>query len=111
MQSFADAHAEIVDGMNELRSLFNRSLLPVFFYRSSSGTRHDKEMIKLMMDNGIVAAIEQTLGVCRPGDNMFRLRCLPFSAATKSIEQFEVQGLFDALDEVLMVTMAKEKGL
>lgn len=109
--SLNEAEKEIVEAKQQLLSMFNRAFIPVFFYPLGSDKRRHKEIVKLMMDNGYLAAIGRSFGVCRPGDNMFRLARLPLALGLKSFEQFELQGLSDAIDELLLVTFAKEKEL
>ncbi len=104
-----EAYQEIIGAQNELSSLFGESFCPVFVSQGLP-KRKDKEILRLMMD-GLRAAINKNPGVCRPGDNMFQLRSLPLAMNTKSFEQFELQGLSDAIDEFLLITLAQEKEL
>lgn len=106
-----DAKKEIVVSKQQLSGMFSRAFLPVFFYNSGSDKRHGKEIIKLLIENGYHAAISRNFGVCRPGDNMYRLLRLPLAYGVKSFEQFELQGLSDAIDEFLLVTLGQEREL
>lgn len=105
-----EAFQEIVQSQQDLSSLFSSSLCPVFIYSQGFYKRKDKEIVRLLMQH-YQAAIGKAPGVCRPGDNMFQLKCLPLAIGAKSFEQFELQGLSDAIDEFLLVTLAQEKGL
>lgn len=109
--SLEDAQSEIVDAMMELRAALGRSLAPVFYCSLGIDKRKERDVINLMMSHGLEANIGRTVGVCRPGDNLFRLHRLPFIESSKGFEQYELQGLSDAIDEFLMVTMAKVEGL
>jgi hypothetical protein len=109
--SVEDAKKEIVDAKSELSSLFSHSLISVFSYSFGSDKRRHKDITNMLMDNGFHAAIGRLNGVCRPGDNMFYLMRLPLAQGLKGFEQFELQGLSDAIDEFLLVTLAKERGL
>ena len=109
--SIDDAKDEIIDAKNELNLLFKCSFQPVFYQSSScEKIRHDR-LAAWMMEHGYQASISKQYGVCRPGDNMFRLRRLPLAQGVKSFEQFELQGLSDAIDEFLLVTLAQEREL
>jgi len=104
-----DAKTEIIDAMAEQNALLCRSFFPVFFNSFGIDKRRHHEIIKLMMENGLQAAISKAQGVCRPGDNMFRLTSLPLNS--KSFAQFEMQGIANAVDEFLLVTLAKDEEL
>jgi hypothetical protein len=109
--SIDEAKTEIIDAIFELKTLFNPSLNPVYFYSAPPDKRRQREIISLMIEHDLQAAIGKSFGLCRPGDNMFRLMRLPLAPGSGSFEQFELQGLFDAIDELLMITLAKEEAL
>lgn len=109
--STEEAELEIAHSKHELVGMFSRAFIPVFFYPTGSDKKHGKEMVKLLIANGYQGAISRNFGVCRPGDNMFRLLRLPFAWGVKSFEQYELQGLSDAIDEFLLVTFGKEREL
>jgi len=109
--SLEDAQTEIVGGMTELSGMVHRSLVPVYFYPLGSDKRRKQDIVRLMMDSGLKAAVSRDIGVCRPGDNMFRLHSLPLAQSSDSFTQFEMQGLSDAIDDFLLVTMAKDREL
>ncbi len=104
-----EASKEIVDAKEELSALFDKAFVPVFFYPLGFDKRRNQELLNLMMDCGYEAAISRNTGICHPGDNMFRLMRLPLGQNIKSFEQFELMGLSDAIDEFLLVTLAKDK--
>lgn len=106
-----EAEKEIVYAKQELSQMVGNTLAPVFLYPLGIDKRRKTEFIKLMMDAGYTAAISRAIGICRPGDNMFRLSRLPLGPSAKSFEQFELQGLSDAIDEFLLVTLGQDKGL
>jgi hypothetical protein len=105
------AEREIVTAKLELSALVGEALVPVFLYASGFDKRHQAELFTMMMNAGYTAALSRSIGVCRPGDNMFRLQRLPLGLEAKSFEQFEVQGLVDAIDQFLLVTLAQDEGL
>ncbi len=109
--SYDEAEQEIAQSKQELTTMFSHAFVPVFFYPTGSDKRHSKEIVRLLIANGYQAAISRSFGVCRPGDNMFRLLRLPFAWGAKSFEQFELQGLSDAIDEFLLVTFGQEREL
>lgn len=109
--SHEDAQKEIIDSKYDLHAMFGDAMQPVFYYPLGSDKRRHKELIAMMMESGYEAAIGPLYGVCRPGDNMFRLMRLPLAFGSKSFAQFELQGLSDAIDEFLLVSFAKEKEL
>lgn len=102
------AYEEIILPKQELSALFPSSFCPVFIHPWFSYKRKNKEMTHILMD-GFRAAISRTNGVCRPGDNLFQLKSLSLAMGKKSFEQFELQGLSDAIDEFLLVTLAQEE--
>lgn len=104
-----DAKSEIVRAKEELLQLFDKAFVPVFLYPLSFDKRRSQELINLMIDAGYEAAISRNAGICHPGDNMFRLMRLPLGHQNKTFEQFELMGLSDAIEEFLLVTLAKEK--
>jgi hypothetical protein len=95
----------------ELQAMLGDVLLPVYFYPLGVDKRHQPDITKLLINSSFTAAISRNVGVCRPGDNMFRLVRLPLGLDGKSFEQFELQGLADAIDEFLLVTLAHNEGL
>jgi peptidoglycan/xylan/chitin deacetylase (PgdA/CDA1 family) len=109
--SLKDAKKEIIDAKNELNAMFNKACLPVFFYPLGFSKRRNKDLVRLMMDNGYFSAIGRDFGVCRSGDNMFHLPRLPLAYGVKGFERFELQDFSDAIDEFLLVTFAQEKKL
>lgn len=106
-----DAQKEIVASKQELGGMFNRAFVPVFFYPMGSDKRQTKDIVRMLIDSGYHAGITRNFGVCRPGDNMFRLLRLPLALGVRSFEQFELQGLSDAIDEFLLVTFGQEREL
>lgn len=105
------ARREIITAKLELSAMMGEALAPVYLYPPGFDKRHQGELLKMMMGAGYRAAISRSIGVCRPGDNMFRLQRLPLGLGAKSFEQFEVQGLSDAIDQFLLVTLAQDEGL
>lgn len=102
---------EIITAKLELSAMMGETLAPVYLYPPGFDKRHQGELFKMMMGAGYTAAISRSIGVCRPGDNMFRLQRLPLGLGAKSFEQFEVQGLADAIDQFLLITLAQDEGL
>lgn len=104
-----EAKEEIGKAKEELSMLFDKAFVPVFFYPLAFDKRRSQELINIMIEAGYDAAISRNAGLCHPGDNMFRLMRLPLGHQTKTFEQFELMGLSDAIEEFLLVTLAKEK--
>jgi hypothetical protein len=110
-QNPAEAHLSLMTAKEELLSMVGESLLPVFFYPLSLTKYRRQELSKLMLLGGFEAAISNSTGLARPGDNMFRLPCLPLNCESPGFSQFELQGVADAIDEFLLVTLAKNEEL
>lgn len=104
-----EAKKESLGAKEELAALFGDALLPVFFYPFGLGKIKNLSLTKTMIEGGYEAAITRVIGIARPGDNMFRLPSLPLDLGSNSFAQFELQGLSDAIDEFLLVTLAKDK--
>lgn len=100
---------EIIEGISKLMSTFHRKMVPAFFFPSRYDVSKNIAFSELLMNMNMEAAFITAKGICRPGDNMFELPLLPLAHDTKSFERFELQGLSHAIDEFLLVTMAKEK--
>jgi len=105
------AEREIITAKLELSAMMGQGLAPVYFYPLGFEKRHQAQLLRMMMSAGYTAAISRSVGVCRPGDNMFRLQRLSLSLEAKSFEQFEVQGLAEAIDQFLLVSFAQDEGL
>lgn len=106
----SEAFKEIISAKEELRSLFSEALVPVFIYPNGLVRNKGLELVNTMIEGGYEAALTETLGLARPGDNLFRLPLLPLSLTTKNA-QFELQGISEAIDEFLLITLAKNKEL
>lgn len=104
-----EAAKEITAPKEELSALFDTAFVPVFSCPLGFDKRRNQELVNMMIASGYQAAISRTTGICHPGDNMFRLMRLPLGPNTKSFEQYQLMGLSDAIDEFLLVTLAKDR--
>jgi hypothetical protein len=104
-----EAAHEIVDARTVLTGWLSSKALPIFFHQFAFNKKRYEEVMDLMIEHGFIAAITQQKGLCRPGDNMFRLKKLSLTQSLKNFERFELQGLSDAIEELLLVTLAKNK--
>jgi hypothetical protein len=111
MQDSYETKREIMSAKSELEALLDNILDPVYIYPIGIQKNHEPDLIKILLSSGYKSAISRHIGVCRPGDNMFKLMRLPLALGAKSFEQFEVQGLADAIDEFLLITLAQDEGL
>ncbi len=105
------AKLEIVNAKEQLRAWFGQALVPVFFYPLGFDKRYNKELIAMLLDNGYQAALGRTVGICHPGDNLFRLKRLALSHHARDFSQFEIQAWSEVIDEFLLVSLAKDKKL
>jgi len=106
--SRAEAHKELMTTKSDLNACLSRGVLPIYFSQFAFDKKGHQEFSKFMQDDGYQAAISPKVGLARPGDNMFRLKRLPLAQGLSSFEQFELQGLSDAIDEMLLVTLGRE---
>ncbi|MCA9507589.1 MAG: hypothetical protein KC505_04105 [Myxococcales bacterium] len=102
---------EIITAKEKLSFLFGEAFIPVFYYPLGFEKKHNQDIVDKLIINGYEAAITHSLGICHPGDNMFRLPCLPLDPTTKSFDQYQLMGLSDAIEEFLLVTLAQDKNL
>lgn len=109
--SHQELDREIGSSKKQLNRLFGAAAKPVFFCTTGFDKPYDKEIIQCMMMNGFTATIAGEFGVCRPGDNMFLLKRMPLSNGVKSFDRYELQGLLNAIDEFLLITLAQERKL
>jgi hypothetical protein len=106
-----EAKKEIFSAKEELSSLFQDAFVPVYCYPIGFDKVLKKHFLKMLSEAGFKAAISRLPGINRPGDNLFCLTRLPLVHGAKSLAQFELQGLSEAIEEFLLVTLAKDKEL
>lgn len=104
-----EAHKEIDLSKGELFYLLREAIAPVFIYPFSQANTDHLKLHSLMLKAGFEAMITRSLGIARPGDNMFSLASLPLGLENHEFTQFEMQGLADAIDEFLLITLAKDE--
>ncbi len=63
----------------------------------------DERVVHAARDAGYRAAFTAEPGVARPGDHLFRLPRLPIGRSSSGLAAYELQGTFDALDELVLV--------
>lgn len=63
----------------------------------------DERAVHAARNAGYRAAFTAEPGVARPGDHLFRLPRLPIGRSSSGLAAYELQGTFDALDDLVLV--------
>ncbi len=92
-----------------LRATAGRAFLDVVSYPFGRLNYVGDRAIRRAREVGYRAAFTANAGVARPGDHMFTLPRLAMGGSVSSVDAYELQGLSDAVDELLLV-VAGEKG-
>ncbi len=71
----------------------------------------DDRVVHAARRAGYRAAFTAEPGVARPGDHMFRLPRLPIGPSSSGLAAYELQGTFDALDELVLVAAGERARL
>lgn len=100
---------DIIKTKQIINQTFECSVQPAFLYPNNR-FKLPISLIDSLRDNYKLFLINQK-GICRTGDNMFKLKRLPLAQGIKNFERFELQDLSTAIDEFLLVTLANEKTL
>jgi len=87
----------------ELQSLVGDSFCDVMSYPFGRAPYVDERAVLAARNAGYRAAFTAEPGVCRPGDHLFRLPRLPIGPSSSGTAAYELQGTFDAVDEIVLV--------
>lgn len=71
----------------------------------------DDRVVQAARRAGYRAAFSAEPGVARPGDHLFRLPRLPIGPGSSGVAAYELQGTFDALDELVLVASGERTRL
>lgn len=86
-----------------LRQLCGASFADVVSYPFGRSPYVDDRAVTAARAAGYRAAFGAEPGVARPGDHLFRLPRLPIGPGSSGIAAYELQGTFDAVDEIVLV--------
>jgi hypothetical protein len=100
---------EVILNFHLLRSLFMECALPVYFSHFYFDKKKRTEFLEMMIGNQMSAAISANKGLAKSGDDMFCLCRYPLAQELGEIEKFEFMGLSEAIDELILVTLAREE--
>lgn len=98
--SEGEASHEIMGVKNEISSLINARLEPVFFPAAGYLQTSAHHWPDLIFNAGFEACISETSGLARPGDNLFHLPMMPIHSPAG--EGFEILGVKTAIDELAL---------
>lgn len=94
---------EMTQPRETLRQLCGASFADVLSYPFGRSPYVDDRAVIAARAAGYRAAFGAEPGVARPGDHLFRLPRLPIGPGTSGIAAYELQGTFDAVDEIVLV--------
>ncbi|HEY4220855.1 MAG TPA: polysaccharide deacetylase family protein [Myxococcota bacterium] len=94
-----------------LREIAGDSFVDVMSFPFGRPPYVDEHAIHEARCAGYRAAFTAEPGVARPGDHMFRLPRLPIGPTTSGVAAYELQGTFDAVDELVMVASGERARL
>ena len=86
-----------------LRDIAGDSFVDVMSFPFGRHPYVDERTVLAARAAGYRAAFSAEPGVARPGDHMFRLPRLPMGPSSSGIAAYELQGTFDAVDEIVLV--------
>jgi peptidoglycan/xylan/chitin deacetylase (PgdA/CDA1 family) len=91
-----------------LRDLCQHAFIDVVSYPFGRKPYFDDRVVQAAQAAGYKGAFTAEPGVARPGDHLFRLPRLPMTGSLTSADAYELQGLTDAVDELLLVLFGAE---
>ena len=94
---------EMVRPRDVLRQVCGASFADVVSYPFGRSPYVDDRAVLAARAAGYRAAFGAEPGVARPGDHLFRLPRLPIGPGSSGIAAYELQGTFDAVDEIVLV--------
>ncbi len=94
---------EMVRPREVLQQLCGASFADVVSYPFGRSPYVDDRAVLAARAAGYRAALGAEPGVARPGDHLYRLPRLPIGPGTSGIAAYELQGTFDAVDEIVLV--------
>lgn len=103
-----EALREIIDGKNALTNLLG-SFSPIYWFGGEARKKLSGKYAELLRENGFTSALSLEQGLCHPADNMFRLKSISLNPKANPVEGVELATLADAVDEFLLITLAKDK--
>lgn len=94
-----------------LRELCGSSYLDVLSYPFGRPPYVNEQVVTHARRIGYRAAFGAETGVARPGDNLMRLPRLAMGPGIRSMDAYELQGMSNAVDELLWVATGSEERL
>lgn len=94
-----------------LRELCGSAYLDVVSYPFGRPPYVNDEVVAHARRVGYRAGFGAETGVARPGDNLFRLPRLAMGPGIRSVDAYELQGMSEAVDELLLVATGSETRL
>ena len=91
-----------------LREICQHAYVDVMSYPFGRKPYYDNRVVQATQAAGYRAAFSAEPGVARPGGHLFRLPRLPMVGPLPSADAYELQGLTDAVDELLLVLFGSE---
>jgi peptidoglycan/xylan/chitin deacetylase (PgdA/CDA1 family) len=91
-----------------LREICKNAFIDVVSYPFGRKPYFDDRVVQAAQAAGYRAAFTANPGVARPGDHLFRLPRLPMTGSFASADAYELQGLNDAIDELLLILFGGE---
>ena len=86
-----------------LRDIAGDSFLDVMSFPFGRAPYVDDRAVHAARHAGYRAAFTAEPGVARPGDHLFRLPRLPIGPSSSGVAAYELQGTFDAVDDIVLV--------
>jgi peptidoglycan/xylan/chitin deacetylase (PgdA/CDA1 family) len=86
-----------------LRAVAGASFADVMSFPFGRPPYVDERAVHAARHAGYRAAFTAEPGVARPGDHLFRLPRLPMGRSSSGLAAYELQGTFDALDDLVLV--------
>ena len=94
---------ELVGPRKILRDLAGDSFVDVMSFPFGRAPYVDDRCVQAARHAGYRAAFSAEPGIARPGAHLFRLPRLPIGPSASGVAAYELQGTFDAVDEIVMV--------
>lgn len=94
---------ELTEPRARLREIAGDAFVDVMSFPFGRPPYVDERAVQAARVAGYRAAFSAEPGVARPGDHLFRLPRLPIGPSSSGLAAYELQGTFDAVDEIVLV--------
>jgi peptidoglycan/xylan/chitin deacetylase (PgdA/CDA1 family) len=102
---------ELKTSRNLLREVAGSAYVDALSYPFGHGPFVSDAVVEAASAAGYSAAFTASSGVARPGDHLFRLPRLFVAPGISGVDAYELQGMHDAVDELLLVATGSEERL